>query len=124
MKETNIKIPSYMLEAGRGSYNAYLTSGEGARRILQSALACLVEEMKKSEGMYPCLSGTYQDGWCAAWRHIIHMFSQPEPEIPEEIKDFLFVGGNSTAEQVLNEYPKGEIDKIIIEAYNRGKAKK
>ena len=48
------------------------------------------------------------------------MFLAPEPEVPEEIKDLLFVGGILTADQVLNEYPKGEVDKLILEAYRRG----
>ena len=45
----------------------------------------------------------------------------PSPaEVPEEIKDMLFVKGISSAEDVISEMPRGEIDKLILEAYRRG----
>jgi hypothetical protein len=39
------------------------------------------EELAKSDGIAPCLGGTYHDGWVGAWRKISRMYLAPEPEV-------------------------------------------
>ena len=54
------------------------------RIALEAALRWQAEELSKSEGMSWMLNGTYQEGFCAAWKKITHMYdAPPEPKAPE-----------------------------------------
>jgi hypothetical protein len=128
MSEKKYVIPEGMLKAWENAYydiEGKLHSGSfksGYVRALEAALCWLDEELGKSDGIAPMLSGTYQDGWVGAWRHIRRLFRAPEPAVPEEIKDLLY----SEAVRVGCKDPQEasrfitESDRRVLEAYRRG----
>ena len=72
---------------------------------LEAALLWLTEELGKSDGIAPMLGGTYQDGWVAAWRHIIRLFDpnfiarKPEPKPFDPTLGGVLSGRTFTQEQ-------------------------
>ena len=91
MSEKKIVVPEGMLEAGRSAYSAYVTAGEGARRILEAALRWLSEnpivpteeQISSMIGNAPFHRLSVLDG-AVEWQR--RMFVASEPEVPEEIK--------------------------------------
>jgi hypothetical protein len=118
-----VEVPEGMLQAGRAAYSGYVTAEEGARRILEAAL-----RWQSENPVVPTDSQAYElsgigistdkrsisrtgivttQGIVEEWQR--RMYLAPEPEVPEEVKDLMYKGGEM------------EVDKRIIEAYRRGR---
>ena len=88
MSDKKIAVPREMLIAALAFRDKADLHDDGKRLhingwyiegLLGAAVGWLEEELGKSEGISPCLGGTYQDGWNGAWRHIRRMFlAQPQ----------------------------------------------
>ena len=52
------------------------------------------------------------------------MYLTPKPSFPEEIKDLLYAGGVASLTDILAGVPRGELDRVILEAYRRGQESK
>ncbi len=123
--EKKIAIPEGMLQAGRAAYSAYVTAEDGARRILEAALGWLAENPIAPTNIDVaniCKDAPHKgyrmsyEWFAAEWQR--RMFLAPE-EAPKEVKDLMFYIGSGLHSDC--ESGVDRVNKVILEAYRRGK---
>lgn len=131
-----IKVPDEMFGAAMKAWNACPIAADGRRvaqweleAALEAALRWLSEnpivpinheccgEMHRTVNAkgYCC----YQSALLAEWQRI--MFREPEPEVPEAIRELMKNAGDCAPELMIT-VSVDDWDEAVLEAYKRGKA--